>query len=190
MPHPHHLFDSLAAMKVNIKVPNLVALAQDKTLSVETLHDICYDRKHGTIAFRAAWVLEYIATHHPERFMPVFGTFMSRLPEQQNHSCQRHFTKILMHVTRPDAPALYQEARGTINGEQVVDTIFSWLIASRTPVAVQVNCMDILFNMRNEFEWIAEELAQQTAFLMKDGSAALQSRGKKILAKLSRPSKL
>ncbi|SKB45894.1 hypothetical protein SAMN05660226_01442 [Parapedobacter luteus] len=189
MPRQHHLFDRLAAAKVNIKAPNLVALAEDDTLSVETLHDICYDRKHGTIAFRAAWVLEYIATYHPKRFMPVLDTFMSRLPEQQNHSCQRHFTKIVMHITHPNAPTLYQEARSTINGERLVETAFGWLIDPRTPVAVQVNCMDILFNMRNEFEWIADELVQQTTFLMKDGSAAIQSRGKKILATLRRPSK-
>ncbi|SEK79147.1 hypothetical protein [Parapedobacter koreensis] len=186
MPFQGNLFERLSAAAAKVKTPALVALAEDATLPIALLHDICYDQKHGTVAFRAAWVLEHIATHYPDRFMPIFDAFLSRLPEQRNVSCQRHFTKIVMCITHPKAPKPYQNAFATIDHEQLVEILFSWLIAPRAPVAVQVNCIAALFNMCDEIKWLAAELKQQTAFLLKDGSAAMQSRGKKIMAKLAR----
>lgn len=169
-----------------IKVPALIALGDDATISVALLHEVCFYEKNDSIAFYAAYVLEYIAYRHPDRFVPVFDTFVSRLPGQKNFSCQRHFTKILMAITHPKAAKPYQEAYSRVDRDQLVETVFGWLIDPRTPVAVQANCMDILLNMSAEFEWIAEELKHQIEFLMLDGSAALQSRGKKVLDKLKR----
>jgi len=53
-------------------------------------------------------------------------------------------------------------------------------------VAVKVFCCEILFNLRNRYDWLTDELARKTEFLMKDGSAAMQSRGKKILKQLQK----
>jgi len=178
------LFDRLAAMKAKVKVPDLAALGEDTTIPATFWHELCYDQRDDSIAFRAAWVLEYIAAYHPRRFVPVLLDFLSILPNQENLSCQRHFTKILMAITSPQAPKAYQETYRLADHERLVETIFEWLIRPQTPVAVQVNCMDILFNMSTEFEWITEELKSQVEFLMRDGSAAMQSRGKKVLGKL------
>lgn len=68
--------------------------------------------------------------------------------------------------------------------EQIIETTFDWLIDPQTPVAVKVNCMDILLNFGKEQRWIPDELRSQVQFLLKDGSAAVQSRGKRILMKL------
>ena len=62
--------------------------------------------------------------------------------------------------------------------------MFEWLINPHTPVAVRVNCMDVLYYMSPQFPWIKEELLAQIEFYLKDGSAALQSRGKGLLKKL------
>jgi hypothetical protein len=70
------------------------------------------------------------------------------------------------------------------NREQLVEITFDWLIDPETPVAVKVNCMDILFPFAKEQSWIKDELRSQVQFLLNDGSAALQSRGKRILKKL------
>lgn len=168
------------------KVPALTALSDDPTIPVGLLHEVCYDRKHTTSAFYAAYVLEQVATRYPERFVPVFDTFVLRLPELCNFSCQRHFTKILMLITHPKAPAVYRAAYGYIDREQLVETVFGWLIDPDTPVAVQANCMDVLLNMSDEFEWVRDELKQQIEFLLRDGSPAIQSRGKNVLQKLTR----
>jgi hypothetical protein len=42
-----------------------------------------------------------------------------------------------------------------------------------------------LFNLRTRYPWIEEELANQIKFLMRNGTAAIQSRGRKLLAQLS-----
>lgn len=167
-----------------IKVPHLVALGEDIGVPIGVLHDLCYDGRNPTLAFRAAWLLEYLASHHPDRFLAVAEAFLKRLPNQKNVSCQRHFTNILRVLTHPKAPKLYQEALLSSNREQLVETVFNWFIDPKTPVAVQANCMDILLNMSGEFEWVRDELKLQIEFLLRDGSAAIQSRGKKVLAKL------
>src|SRR5688572_14756753 len=86
------------------KVDELVSLAADHRLPVGELLDLCFFTDNPTIAFRASWILEYTEVHHPERFMPHLERFIRRLGEQDNNSCRRHFTKLLMHLTRPGAP--------------------------------------------------------------------------------------
>ena len=180
------LFDQFVAKKVKMSMPNLAILAADEAIPATRWHMLCYDQQDASVAFRAAWALEYIATHYPERFVPVFMDFLFRLPSQGNPSCQRHFTKILMLITHAKAPERYRDLYLRADRERLVETIFGWLIEPQTPVAVQVNCLDILFNMTPEFPWIKDELKQQTEFFLRDGSAAMQSRGKKILAKLKK----
>ncbi|MFC3199389.1 hypothetical protein ACFOET_17340 [Parapedobacter deserti] len=162
----------------------IAALAEDKGFPAEVWHDVSYNNGNPSVAFRAARVLEHIATHHPTRFIPILSRFIERLPKQRNLSCQRHFTKILMLISSTKAPSIYKDAYAGVDSELVIETVFSWLIDPRTPVAVQVNCMDVLLNICSETTWIAEELQRQIEFLMRDGSAAVQSRGKKALAKL------
>lgn|GEM_PF-566153 len=165
---------------------SLATLATDTTVSMTTLHEQCYDQKNPTLAFRASWVLEQVAYQDPERFLSIFEAFASRTAEQTNPSCQRHFTKIWMYLTAPRIPVPYQEAYRNVNRAALAETIFSWLIRPKTPVAVQVNCLDILYNLIGEYDWIKDELTHYIEFLMRDGSAALQSRGKKILQKIRR----
>lgn len=181
------LKDRLTVSRANqVRVPDLSLLGNDTTVPMSELHNLCYDTDHPQLAFRAAWLLEYIAVHSPERFVLIMSAFLARLANQKNPSCQRHFTNILIRLTHPKAPVPYQRTLLSTNREQLVETVFNWFIDPRTPVAVQANCMDILLNMSGEFEWIRDELKLQIEFLLRDGSAAIQSRGKKVLGKLSR----
>ncbi len=170
------------ASKIN--VPDLVALGDDVSLPVAALHELCHDARDAALAFRAAWVLEYIAAHHPHRFAPVSDGFIARFPLQRNPSCRRHFTKILLAIIEPRAPDGYRQAFEKVDRELLAETVFGWLIDTRTPVAVQANCMDILYYLSRESDWIEEELVSQIRFLMRHGSAAIQSRGRKILHRL------
>lgn len=172
--------------KNKVWAPELRMLGDDPDTPLAGLHDLCYDAKHSKLAFRAAWLLEYIAVHHPDRFIIVASKFLTRLSTQKNPSCQRHFTNILRRLTHPRAPRTYQDALLSTDREQLVETIFNWFIDPRTPVAVQANCMDVLFQLSREFTWIREELKLQVEFLLRDGSPAIQSRGKKVLEKLAR----
>lgn len=169
-----------------IRIPDLSVLGEDAAVPMAELHALCYDAGNPKLAFRAAWLLEYIAVHHPARFMVVAQIFLTRLPNQKNPSCQRHFTNILRRLTHPRAPEPYGQVIRSANREQLVETVFNWFIDPCTAVAVQANCMDVLLNMSGEFEWIRDELKLQIEFLLRGGSPAIQSRGKKILEKLAR----
>jgi hypothetical protein len=147
--------------------------------AVAQLIELTFEKEYE-VAFRAAWVLEYVFLDHPRLAFNELPTFLKVYPIQKNDSCKRHFTKIAMIITeRRDLVELY-------DFEPVVETSFEWLIDENTPVAVRVNCMDVLFNLRNDFSWVAEELQPQIEHLLKDGSAALQSRGKRLLKKLKK----
>lgn len=135
------------------------------------------------IAFRASWVLEQVFYYRWDDFVPFLPDFISGYLIQKNRSCQRHFTKIMMNLTDSE---LNTEIKHLINEhqDQIIEITFDWLIDPLTPVAVKVNCMDILLHFAKEQTWIPDELRSQVQFLLRDGSAAVQSRGKRILKKL------
>jgi hypothetical protein len=52
-------------------------------------------------------------------------------------------------------------------------------------VAVKSFASEALFNMRHRYPWIAEELPNQLEYLMRDGTAAIQSKGRRLLSYLN-----
>jgi hypothetical protein len=128
-------------------------------------------------------VLEQVFYYRWDDFVPFLPDFISGYLIQKNRSCQRHFTKIMMNLTDSE---LNTEIKHLINEhqDQIIEITFDWLIDPLTPVAVKVNCMDILLHFAKEQTWIPDELRSQVQFLLRDGSAAVQSRGKRILKKL------
>ncbi len=160
----------------------VVSLATQSVNSVDELIKLCLHSNYE-IAFRAAWILELVAVAYPERFNEKLSEFIDVYVRLTNQSCQRHFTKILMSLTNMQAR---QDRLSTNDLEAIVETTFEWMIDPQTPVAVRVNCMDILFDLRDMDNWIADELRAQIEFQLQSGSAALQSRGKRVLYKLSR----
>jgi len=170
------------------KAADLAKLASQGTMNIIDLLDACYHPQKAT-AFRAAWILEALESKNPLLFTAILDRYIQRLAEQKNPSCQRHFSKILIQYTKPRSSEIRQGAFNALSidlKERVVEVLFEWLIKTDTPVAVQVNCMDVLFYMIPAFPWIAEELESQIVFYLQDGSAAMQSRGRKILAKMRR----
>jgi hypothetical protein len=65
-----------------------------------------------------------------------------------------------------------------------VEQLFDWMIDPKVRIAVKVFAGSALFNLRARYPWLKEELAEQIRFLMRDGTAAIQSRGKKLLSQL------
>lgn len=156
-----------------------LAEAADYDFPVGDLLQLTLNKQLPAVAFRASWVLENIKMQHPQKFAPYLEQFLAIYPQQSNESCRRTFTKIMM-LSMDD---ILKDERLQHMLDSIVEATFDWL-AGDTPVAVQVNCMDVLFMLRNRYDWIGEELQAQTEFLLRDGSAAMQSRGKRILKKL------
>lgn len=178
------LVTELSTTLFKVKVQKLCSLAEREEFAVNDLLDCCFYPREG-IAFRAAWVLDNIELNCNRRFVPVLTSFLAGYQKQKNFSCQRHYTKIMMRLTGKNASAIYQLELCNYNFETIIDTTFEWLINPKTPIAVKVNCIEILVNLRTKSDWIGEELKAQIEFLLKDGGPAIQSRGKKMLKLLS-----
>jgi hypothetical protein len=137
------------------------------------------------VAFRAAWILEHLALGNPDDFKPYIIEFLDRYPQQMNQSCRRHFAKIMAALTdSKDLSHMWVPEKHNL--DNVAEKTFEWLIDPKTPVAVKVYCMEVLFNLHLHVPWIKEELEAEIIFLLHDGQPALQSRGKAVLQKLKR----
>ena len=86
--------------------PRVLRLA--KTLSDEqySLHDLidvtfCPDK---VTAFRAIWILENVLLGNPLKYLADLDYFVSRVKEVKHPGPQRHYAKILMHLSDPGMP--------------------------------------------------------------------------------------
>jgi len=133
------------------------------------------------VGFRAAWVSENICLADPMVFFPYIAYFVSRIKEVTNPGCKRHYAKIIMHLTEKKAPLIIRKYMKGLDLEPAVEQCFDWMIDPEVLVAVKVFASEFLFNVRDRYPWIAAELTEQLQFLMRDGSMAIQTRGKKLL---------
>ena len=166
-----------------IKVVKLTAILKKQQFALRDLIDVTFHTDKN-IAFRAAWILENLFLQKPESYPDDMDYLISRIPDVKNESCKRHYAKIAMHLTNPKTPLLIREKLKEIDLEPVVEQLFDWMIDPKVRIAVKVFAAQALFNLRERYPLIKEELAEQIQFLMRDGTAAIQSRGRKLLLQL------
>ncbi len=167
------------------KVLELSRILKEQKFSLHDLIDLTFYTDRD-IAFRAAWILETVFLKDPTRYEIELGYLISRIQDVRYASCQRHYAKILMHITASKAPLVIRQNLQQLDLKPAVEQCFDWLIDPKVKIAVKVFASEALFNIRHLYPWIEEELANQIKFLMKNGSAAIQSRGRKLLGKLAR----
>jgi hypothetical protein len=165
------------------KVVKLSAILKKERFAIHDLIDITFNEDHG-VAFRAAWLLENLFLQKPDLYVEELEYLVSRIKDVENPSCKRHYAKIMMHITSPKAAVIIQEKLSHIDLEPTVEQFFDWVIDPKILIAVKVFAAEALFNIRNHYPWIKDELAEQLRFLMRDGTAAIQTRGRKLLARL------
>ncbi|HEX8377158.1 MAG TPA: hypothetical protein VF602_05025, partial [Pedobacter sp.] len=154
-----------------VEAEKLASLFAETQAINQLLELTFYPKKE--IAFRVAWILETVYYKNPQAFVIHLDDFKSAYCQQKNLSCQRHFTNIMMDITSPKSK-VYERIVNTSDFEAVTETTFEWLIGPKTPVAVQANCLDILYNLSGRYDLIKDELVFQTEHLLKNGSAAIQ----------------
>ncbi|MBM3402057.1 MAG: hypothetical protein FJY21_07065 [Bacteroidetes bacterium] len=160
----------------------VIQIAKDQSCRPLKLLNLSLYPEHE-IAFRAAWVLEQFLYYRLDDLVEILPEYFSAYSMQKNPSCQRHLSKILIGLTDKGSAEKVKAGLSQYQ-DQIIETTFDWLINPETPVAVKANCMDILLYFTKENLWIAEELQFQVQFLLKNSSAALQSRGKRVLKKI------
>lgn len=173
-------------LSTNIGKPKVIELSQALITQGHDLNELIDITFHpdDDIGFRAIWVLEYIALDSPEIFLHYIPYFYSRIKEVKNGGCKRHYAKITEYLTAKNAPDFVKQCIADLDMEPTVEQLFDWIIDPDVKIAVKVFAAEALFNLRYRYDWIAEELYNQLEFLMKDGSPAIQLRGKKLLEKL------
>src|ERR1700739_4218054 len=149
---------------VKTKVMKLTAILDQQKFALDDLIDITF-HPDKNIAFRAAWILENLFLKKPETYLDDLDYLVSRIKDVNYPSCKRHYAKIMMHITAPRAPAPIRERLAAIDLEPIVEQLFDWLIDPKVLIAVKVFATEALFNIRDRYPWIAEELVNQIRFL-------------------------
>lgn len=164
------------------KVLRLTEIA-NQDLPIKDLIELTFDANQQ-IGFRAAWILENLLLKNEMLILENLNELILCLPQVFNPSCQRHYVKIWMYLTSPKTNSVIKSKIEKADLKPIVETCFDWLIDPKVAIAVKCFCCEILFNLRNHYDWIADELARELEFLMKDGSPGIQSKGKRILKAL------
>jgi hypothetical protein len=167
------------------KVLELSRILKEQQFALHDLIDITF-HPDNALAFRAVWILENVFLTDPESYLPDLQYMISRFKDVKHHGCMRHYAKIIMHITDAKAPASLQLKLKEIDLEPVVEQLFDWMIAPKAKVAVKMFAGYALFNLKDAFPWVKEELGSQMEFLMRDGSPGIQSGGKKILSQIQK----
>ena len=105
------------------------------------------------VAFRAAYVIEFIYFSDIRQFEPYYSRFFRIFPLVKNESVKRHFTKIMAHILNGDkyhATAAEREA--------VATACVDWIINKKVKVAVQIWAIECLFILQPRIGWVKEIL--------------------------------
>ncbi len=166
------------------KIIELSRLLKIENFALRNLIDLSFD-KNKHIAFRTAWILENLFLKDPDFYEQDIEYMLNRFPNIKHGRCQRHYTKILMHLTNPNVSAMISSKIASINLDALVEKCFDWLIDPQVKTAVKVFACNALFNLRNNYHVIKDELENQINFLItKNASPGIISKGKKLLIKL------
>lgn len=164
-----------------LRVLKLGQMLSEQQFALRDLIDVTF-YPDKVIAFRASWILENVLLADPLKYEADLEYWLSRFKEVKYPGPQRHYAKLLMHLTDPGMlPAIAAKLQ-TLDLEPAVEQCFDWMIDPKVKIAVKVFASEALFNLRHRYPWVAEELENQIKFLMRNGSPAIQSRGKKLLA--------
>ncbi len=165
------------------KVIELSRILTEQQFALRDLIDLTFYTDKD-IAFRAAWILENVLLQDQSRYEADIGYLLSRIREVKHASCRRHYAKIVMHVTDDKTLPAIKNKLGELDLEPIIEQCFDWMINPKVKIAVKAFAAEALFNLRDRYPWIKEELANQLIFLMRNGSPAILSRGRKLLLQL------
>jgi hypothetical protein len=165
------------------KVLELTRILKEQQFALRDLIDITF-HSDKDVAFRAAWILENLFLQEPERYKTDLTYLLSRIKDIKHASCQRHYVKILMHITSPKAIAIIKNKINEMDLESAVEQCFDWMSDPKIKIAAKCFAAEVLFNLRDRYPWIKDELDNQLHFLMRNGSPGIQSKGRRLLAKL------
>ena len=179
------LVKQISATIGKARVIELTKTIREQNFALRDLIDITF-HPNKNIAFRASWILENVLLDDVESYVADINHITDRFVDVSYPSSQRHYGNIIMRITSPKAPQNIKEHIKHIDLNPVIEHLFEWLIDPEVKIAVKSCAAEALFNMRQQYNWINEELKEQLQYLMRDGTAAIQARGKKLLKMMNK----
>jgi hypothetical protein len=164
-------------------VAYLTAIIENHEPDINDLLQISFHKKKE-VAFRAAWMLEYLMTRRPEQFRLYVPDLLALLPKQKNPSAMRHYTKIIALLTAGNADPVYRILAREIEFEAVVEVLFTWLVDTEMLVATKVHCMQALANLALRYDWIKDDLMETIDYLTDVESIAFFARARQVKKQL------
>ena len=165
------------------RVEELAKNIAESNFPIKELIDLTFHAEEQ-VGFRAAWILETVYINSTLSFVPHTPYFLTRFRQQQNSSSQRHFGKILALMTHKKAIQPIKKIINHYETEELVETVFSWLIDDKVPVAIKSHCLNILANLSLKHDWIKNELIETMEFLIDKESIAFYAKVKQIRKQL------
>jgi len=161
-----------AALKI-MNSPNLFPYLIDETFNINDI-----------LSIRAAWVLEWICTHHGlSLLLPHLNKFTLNLSKVHFNGSIRACAKICEHISKAYTSKKTHDIQNILTKKQIntmVEVGFDWLISPQK-VAVKTYTLNTLYLFGLHINWIHNALE---AIIRKDithQSIAFQTRGKKII---------
>lgn len=166
-------------------VAHATAIIEGHDPDIADLLEISFHKKKE-IAFRAAWMLEYLMTRRPRQFAPFVKQLLQLLPGQKNLSAMRHYAKMVALLTARNAGPVYKELSETIDFKPLIEVLFTWLVTPEIPVAIKVHCMQALANLAPRYDWIKDDLTETIEYLTDVESIAFFARAKQVKNQLKK----
>jgi hypothetical protein len=144
-------------------------VGKDKKRFAELVKIFLHDEYRVTQ--RAAWPLSYCVEMHPELAYPHLGKLIDHLSAPGRHpAVPRNILRLLEFIDVPEKHL-----------GKLTDVCFRLLQKSDSPVAVKAYAMTLLAEIVKKEPGLARELKLVVEDLMPEGTAAIRSRGKRVL---------
>ncbi|WNW02050.1 adenylosuccinate lyase [Tenacibaculum sp. HL-MS23] len=162
------------------KAANIV-LAQPNL--IKQLVDLTFD-VNNKISIKAAWVLEWICTHHGIEYIhPYVTNFVDNISRVYYDSAVRPCAKICEHLANAYTSKKENETQIIVT-QKHIDTIievgFDWLITDQK-IAVRAYTMNFLYLFGLQKDWVHTELQHLISTKIIHESKGCKARGKYIL---------
>lgn len=155
-------------------------ILQDHT--IEDLLTLCLQTQHYRLAFRAAWTLEHILLNNSTLLNKYHKQVIDLYCTTTNESSLRSASKLVISLLKMPSINLAEEVY-----EHIITATYPLVEKENCPIALLVNCWDILHLLSKKYDWLIDELKTLILFhLEKNPTSASKSRGSKILNQLKR----
>ena len=136
------------------------------------------------LSIKAAWVLEWICTHHGINYIhPYLTIFTSTISELRLASVIRPCAKICEHLAIAYTSKKDNETKNYLTNshiELIIETGFDWLLGDQK-IAVKAYTMNTLFLLGKTKDWVHTELMHLITSKIIYESKGCEARGRKIL---------